>query len=226
MAQKRRYCYDYPRPMVAVDCALFRLGGEHIEILMIRRGKAPYKGAWALPGGFIGMNEPLDAAVVREVVEETGIRDIPFLIQLGAYGDPGRDPRGRVIAVAYAGIVSSKSGAPQPGDDAAEAAWFPIEALPERICFDHPAVIGDALRRFGTLGRTSGSLFVFLDDKFTLPELNTLLKALYGIELDPQEYIESFLEMGLVREARAGGRYRFVGGGSGRRRPRAKKKGK
>jgi len=223
MGGKRKYCYDHPRPMVTVDCALFRLSGEDIELLLIRRGRAPHKGAWALPGGFIKMKEPLEDAVAREVAEETGIGDIPFLVQVGAYGDPKRDPRGRVITVSYAGIVSGKGADAAAGSDATDAMWFPIERMPAKLAFDHPTVIGDALRKIATLGRTSGALFVFVDDKFTADELKVLLRALYGIALNPKQYLDTFIEMGLVRPVKGRDQFRFVGAGVGRKR---RKRGK
>ena len=212
MAARKKYAYDYPRPMVTVDGALFRLREECIELLLIQRAKAPHAKAWALPGGFVNMKEPLENAVAREIAEETGIKDIPFLVQVGAYGEPKRDPRGRVISVAFAGIVAGRNTRPEAGDDAADALWFPIENLPPRLAFDHPAIIGDALRKIATLGRTSGALFVFLGDRFTRDGVASLLKALYGVPLDPREYLATFIEMGAVRETRTPGKYRFIAG--------------
>jgi len=206
----KKYTYDYPRPMLTADAALFRLNGEEIEILMVKRGRPPYQGNWVLPGGFVDIDEPLEAAAVRELGEETGIKNIPFMVQIGAYGNPTRDPRGRVVSVAYAGIVPTKGSVPKAGDDAEEARWFPIEDVPDRIAFDHAGIIGDALRRIATLGRTSGALFVFLEDTFTRVQVRTLLKALYGVTLNPDEYIATFMEMGLVRKTKTKGRYRFA----------------
>jgi len=216
----KKFTYDHPRPMLTADAALFRLNGEKIEILMVKRGRPPHKGSWVLPGGFVDIDEPLEAAAVRELREETGIKNIPFMVQIGAYGNPHRDPRGRVVSVAYAGIVPAKGAKPRAGDDAAEAQWFPIESVPDRIAFDHAGIIGDALRRIATLGRTSGALFVFLGDTFTRDQVRTLLKALYGVTLDPDEYIATFMEMGLVRKTRSKSRYRFASARVSARAPR------
>ena len=208
--RKRTYCYDYARPMVTTDCVLFRIREKRLETLLVRRGRPPYKGGWALPGGFIKMKEPLEEAAARELAEETGIRDVPFLIQLGAYGDPKRDPRGRVVGVAYVGILPEGGAEPQAGSDAAEAAWHPVESLPAKLCFDHPVIIGDALRRLAAGGRTSGVLFAFLPERFTPAGLADALEAVYGIGIDPAEYLAPFLESGLAKRTR-GKKYRFTG---------------
>ena len=132
------YTYEYPRPMVTVDAVVFRRRAGVSEVLLIRRGRDPFAGCWALPGGFVEMDETLDTAAARELEEETGLTGIA-LEQFHAFGDPGRDPRGRSIAVAYWGMAP-EDAAVQGGDDAAEAAWFPISALPP-LAFDHDGII-------------------------------------------------------------------------------------
>ena len=133
------YQYKYPRPMVCVDVVLFeRRKSGAPGILLIRRGKAPFAGRWALPGGFVEMDEDLDAAARRELKEETAV-DIGEMIQVGAFGNPKRDPRGRNISVAYASIVTTAI-APAAGDDAADARVFSLNELPE-LAFDHDVLI-------------------------------------------------------------------------------------
>jgi 8-oxo-dGTP diphosphatase len=218
MQGRKRYCYAYPRPMVTVDCVLLREDRRALQVLLVKRGSPPYQGLWALPGGFIRMNESLEAAVVRELGEETGIKDLSFLIQLGAYGAPGRDPRGRVISVAFIGIMPNGKHPPKAGSDAAEAVWLPVEELPERLAFDHAAILGDALRRLAAGGRSSGVLFAFLNDPFTPAQLGDVLRAVYGVALSPEEYLAPFLKMKIVRRARSGRGYRFTGSHEGKRR--------
>ncbi len=137
------YCYEYPRPMVTVDAAVFsRMDGRWC-LLLIQRGNPPFQGQWALPGGFVDMDETLETAVVRELREETGVDGIE-LEQLAAYGDPGRDPRGRTISVVFAGVVDAERAMEaKGGDDAAYAAWHPITDLPE-LAFDHDRIVADA----------------------------------------------------------------------------------
>ena len=138
------YTYAYPRPAVTVDAVVFAVREGRLEVALIRRGRAPFEGAWALPGGFIEMDEELEAAAVRELIEETGLDGVR-LEQFHAFGGVHRDPRGRTIAVAHVGIAGKPDLALRANDDAAEAGWFPVSALPP-LAFDHDAIIDHALR--------------------------------------------------------------------------------
>ncbi len=137
------YCYDYPRPSVTVDIVLLTKTLPHSEVLLIRRKNPPFKNLWALPGGFLEMDESLQESALRELHEETGISDVQ-LKQIGAYGEPNRDPRGRVITIAYIGIVKSEQQAAVAGSDASEVAWFSTADLPQ-LAFDHNDIIVKAL---------------------------------------------------------------------------------
>jgi 8-oxo-dGTP diphosphatase len=139
MAIKGKYVYEWPRPMVTVDAAVFSLADGKARLLLINRKHDPYQGCWAIPGGFIEMDEELEDAVARELEEETGLRDIP-LEQLHTFGTVGRDPRGRQITVVFTGIARNDQAGVRGGDDAAEARWFDIDRLPENLAFDHAAV--------------------------------------------------------------------------------------
>ncbi len=138
MAKKGVYTYDYPRPMVTVDAAILSRRNDRFHILLIRRGRPPFQGTWALPGGFVEIDEPLEAAAARELREETGLIGLE-LRQLHTFGDPDRDPRGRSISVVYRGEAPPDAVA-TGGDDAAEAKWFPLDALPP-LAFDHEIVV-------------------------------------------------------------------------------------
>lgn len=136
------YTYDYPRPMVTVDATVFSEEAGVWRVLLVRRGREPFAGCWALPGGFVEMDEALRAAALRELAEETGVTGVP-LAQFHTYGDPGRDPRGRSISVVYAGLAEAGGSAPRGGDDAADARWFPVDALPV-LAFDHGVIVRHA----------------------------------------------------------------------------------
>jgi len=145
-----RYTYDYPRPMVSVDAVVFRERGGRLEVLLIRRGKPPFEGMHALPGGFVEMDEDLPDAAARELREETGL-DRVALEQLATFGRPDRDPRGRCISVAFVGALARSGDQVAGGDDAAEAGWHDTAALPP-LAFDHGEIIDRAL---GTRARNA-----------------------------------------------------------------------
>ncbi|MGD2095379.1 MAG: NUDIX hydrolase [Phycisphaerales bacterium] len=146
MNKKGKYTYDWPRPMVTVDAAVFAFSGDRTKLLLINRGNKPYKGMWALPGGFIEMDEELEDAVVRELAEETGLTDVP-LEQLHTFGTIGRDPRGRMITIVFMGVIKENQAKIKAGDDAAQARWFDIEELPENMAFDHHDVLKYAIKK-------------------------------------------------------------------------------
>lgn len=137
------YTYAYPRPAVTVDALVFRHKNQQPEILLIKRLKPPFEGMWAAPGGFIDMDETPENAVERELEEETGLNGIE-LHQYHTYGAVNRDPRHRTISIAFAGLLTGELQNVRGGDDAAEAAWFRINALPQ-LAFDHDQLVNDAL---------------------------------------------------------------------------------
>ena len=140
MAEKGKYIYDWPRPMVTVDAVVFNLSTGKTQVLLINRGKEPYKGKWAVPGGFVDIDEELKDAAARELKEETGLTGVQ-LEQMRTFGKCGRDPRGRQISIAFIGIATGEQDKICPGDDAAKAKWFDIENLPKDLAFDHDEMI-------------------------------------------------------------------------------------
>lgn len=142
--------YDYPRPAVTVDTVLCRCGPTGaLQVLLIRRARAPYAGSWALPGGFVDVDEDLPDAARRELLEETGVR-VRRLLQLGAYGTPGRDPRGHSVGVAFLALAGPGAAAPVAGDDAAACGWFALWR-PPAMAFDHGCMLRDARARLRAL---------------------------------------------------------------------------
>ena len=150
MSEKGEYVYEWPRPMVTADAVLFTnpdntSSCNNLQVLLVKRKNEPFKGKWALPGGFIEMDEELAAAAERELFEETGIR-VTGLKEVGIFGTVDRDPRGRVITVAYVGTVEpEKAEEAVAGDDAAEVNWFNVNELPD-LAFDHDNIIRAAIR--------------------------------------------------------------------------------
>ena len=142
------YCYKYARPSVTVDLAVFGHDGKSLRILMIRRKHAPFAGCWALPGGFLEMEESVEVGARRELKEETGLEVDGPVSFLGAWGEPGRDPRGRTISLVYATIVPGPLPEPRGSDDAEEAAWLDPRSLAD-LAFDHDQIVKAALEWLG-----------------------------------------------------------------------------
>jgi 8-oxo-dGTP diphosphatase len=139
------YTYDYPRPAVTVDCLLFSRQDGRVDVLLIQRDKPPFEGAWALPGGFVDIEEPVMTAAKRELEEETGLKDIP-LEQFYTFGTPGRDPRGRTISIVYYGFADRAQQTAHAGSDARNVRWFEIHNLPP-LAFDHDEIISLAIKK-------------------------------------------------------------------------------
>ena len=147
-----RSAADYERPSVSVDTILFATLDESLHVLLIRRGRWPFEGYWALPGGFVEIDESLEDAAARELFEETGLTDVS-LQQLHAFGDPGRDPRTRVITISYLAQVDEKQARKiRAGDDAADARWWPVSGLPP-LAFDHARILEFAMQRLANLNQ-------------------------------------------------------------------------
>ena len=146
MNKKGKYVYEWPRPMVTADAVIFAVTPGATKLLLIKRGHEPFKNQWAIPGGFIGMDEELENAAARELQEETGLTGVP-LEQMHTFGTYGRDPRGRQITVVYMGIIKEGLDRIKAGDDAALAQWFDINNLPPNMAFDHNLVSKLAIER-------------------------------------------------------------------------------
>lgn len=138
------YCYDHPRPSVTVDLVVFGLDGEGLKVLLIRRKKDPFAARWAIPGGFLDLDEPIEVGARRELREEAGVEPSGPVDLIGVFGDPGRDPRGRVISLAHATALRAPLPEVQGGDDAAEAAWLDPRHV-SGLAFDHDEILARAL---------------------------------------------------------------------------------
>lgn len=145
MKLKKMFSYEFPRPGLTVDLVILYKDVDDIKILLIKRRNDPYKDYWALPGGYVEQGEDLEQAAKRELEEETGITDVNFR-QIGAFGDPKRDPRGWTVTVAFTSYVDKMDA--KAGDDAKDAKWFSINELPQ-LAFDHPLVISTTLNKLG-----------------------------------------------------------------------------
>ena len=212
---------------VTVDVVIFTVRDGTLHVLLVRRAAAPHAGRYAIPGGFVHEDESLDAAALRELAEEAGVRDI-YLEQLYSFGDPGRDPRGRVVTVAFFALIGSDDLPLAAGTDAAEARWFPTSDLP-LLAFDHRRIVDYALERLRNKLEYTTVGFQLLPAKFTLGELQTVYEAILDKRIDKRNFRRKIQLLGILtplRETRQTGRrparlYRF----SARRFEKLKDKG-
>jgi len=192
------FTYEYPHPAVATDIAVFTLRRGALNVLLIERGAEPFKGAWALPGGFLQPDEELDACALRELREETGV-DADLLVHFGNFSAPGRDPRERVISVAYLALLPSDELRLEADTDAAQARWFPIDA-PPKLAFDHEMILQRALAALsGQAGRIT-PLFALLPPRFTLSQLQAAYEAVIGEEAEKRNFRKMVATLECVRE--------------------------
>ncbi len=192
--------YRYPRPSLTVDVVLIAVDkGAGPRLLLIQRKRAPFRGRWALPGGFLDMGEQVETAARRELQEETGLSVGP-LCQLGAYGEVGRDPRGRTISVVFLALHCGDRPEPIAGDDASESRWFPLTKLPP-LAFDHGRIISDARVEFRRMVDREADLLALLPPRFTISDVQAAEEAILGRNLLRQSLRRRLLRSGLLREA-------------------------
>ena len=195
------FCYEYPHPAVTTDIALFTIIEDKLAILLIRRRSQPFQGGWALPGGFVDPDECLEDCALRELAEETGITGV-FLEQLYTFGKPDRDPRERIISVAYYALAPAEILSPIAGSDAAEVRWFTFDALPE-LAFDHRDVIELAQQRLRAKLDYSTVAFSLMAETFTLGELQKVYEIIRGESLDKRNFRKYILSLNVLAESGA-----------------------
>lgn len=192
------YRYEYPHPAVTVDIVIFTIRDARLKLLLIRRAGEPYRGQWALPGGFIRLDESLDASARRELEEETGVAGV-YLEQLYTFGAPARDPRERVITVAYYALIPSDKLQLRAATDAEAVGWFGMDELPE-LAFDHPDIIAMAHERLVAKLDYSTIAFQFLGGDFSLSELQSVYEIILREALDKRNFRKWALALEQIEE--------------------------
>jgi 8-oxo-dGTP diphosphatase len=192
------FTYQHARPAVTVDCVVFGLDDEDLKVLLIQRDIEPFAGRWALPGGFVKMDETLEESALRELREETGLTKV-FLEQLYTFGNPGRDPRERVVTVAYYALVKLLDHKVQAATDARNAAWFAVDDLP-KLCFDHDEILTTALKRLQGKVRYQPIGFELLPPKFSLTQLQRMYEIILERELDKRNFRKKVLSLDILQE--------------------------
>ncbi len=201
---------------VTVDIVIFSIRAGALEVLLVKRGIPPFAGKWAIPGGFVHEEESLSDAALRELREETGVDDV-YLEQLYSFGEPGRDPRERIVTVAYFALISSERTRVAAGSDAAEARWWKVDEVPE-LAFDHGEILHYAVERLRNKLEYTTVGFQLLPAKFTLTELQEVYEAILGKKLDKRNFRRKIGLLKILkplRDYRRGGRrparlYQFV----------------
>ena len=182
---------------VTVDVVIFTIIDSALSVLLVRRGIAPNRGSWAIPGGFVLDHESLEQAALRELREETGVSNV-YLEQLYTFGDPGRDPRGRIVTVAYYALVATDRAQLQAGTDTTDARWWAVNALPKKLAFDHAAILDYAIQRLrAKIGYTTVG-FQLLPDAFTLSELQSVYEAILDRPLDKRNFRKKIEQLAAV----------------------------
>ena len=191
------YTYEYPHPAVTTDCVVFGFDGETLNLLLINRGIEPYKGCWALPGGFMKMDETAEEGALRELQEETGVKDI-YIEQLQAFSTVNRDPRERVITITFLAFVRQEKYEVIAGDDAAKAQWFPINELPE-LAFDHKKIITVALDKLRWKMTYEPLAFRLLNKSFTITQLQTVYEVVFDKKFDRRNFHKKMTTTGYLK---------------------------
>ena len=194
--EENKYCYKYPHPAVTTDCVIFGFNGERLQVLLIERGIEPYKGRWAFPGGFLKMDETAEEGARRELKEETGL-DSAYMEQFHTFSTPERDPRERVITIAYYALVKIQEV--KGGDDAASARWFPLDDIPS-LAFDHDYILRMATQRLREQIHFQPIGFELLPEKFTLKELQLLYEAILGINFDRRNFSKKMMHLEILTD--------------------------
>ncbi|KPV49416.1 NUDIX hydrolase, partial [Kouleothrix aurantiaca] len=189
----------YERPSVTVDVVIFTLQERELHVLLVKRKHWPHEGRWALPGGFINMDESLEQAARRELEEETGVRDI-YLEQLYTFGEPRRDPRTRVISIAYIALVSADKQTLRASDESTDVRWFSLQKLPGTLAFDHDLILATGLDRLRSKLEYTTLAFQLLPEVFSILELKHIYEQILGEELDKGNFYRKIKDANVLED--------------------------
>lgn len=194
--EEKNYCYKYPHPSVTTDCVIFGFDGSKLKVLLIERGIEPYKGRWAFPGGFLKIEESAEEGALRELQEETGLTGA-YIEQFHTFTDPKRDPRERVITIAYFALVRIQDV--KGGDDAAKAQWFALDEIPQ-LAFDHDMILRMAQSRLRERIHFQPIGFELMPEKFTMKDLQELYEAILEVKFERSNFAKKMLHYELVEQ--------------------------
>jgi 8-oxo-dGTP diphosphatase len=200
MEQAEHYdASHHDRPSVTVDVVLFTLQHRELHVLLVQRRRWPYEGRWAIPGGFISLDESLEQAARRQLEEETGVRDI-YLEQLYTFGDPPRDPRTRVVSVAYIALVSADKQTLRVSNDSTDVRWFPVRRLPGPLAFDHDTILATGLERLRSKLEYTTLAFQLLPEVFSILELKHIYEQILDEKLDKGNFYRKIKDANVLED--------------------------
>ena len=194
--EKGEYTYPFPRPSVTTDCVIFGYDGKDLKLLLVERDIPPFKGMWALPGGYLQMDEDAIDGAKRELFEETGLRDA-YIEQFRTFSAVDRDPRGRVITIAHLALV--RISEVKGGDDAAKAQWFPLKDVPQ-LAFDHDMILREAMKALRQKIHFEPVGFELLPAVFTMPQLQHLYESILDVRFDRRNFASKMLHLGILED--------------------------
>lgn len=197
MSDEKKYCYKYPHPALTCDCVIFGFDGMDIKVLLIERGEEPYAGKWAFPGGFMKIDETADECARRELREETGLDGVE-VTQFHVYSAVDRDPRERVVTVAYYALV--RLADVKGGDDARAARWFGVDEIPS-LAFDHEQILRRAYRTLRERICFEPIGFELLPEVFTMSELQNLYEAILEVKFDRRNFYKKMMKLEMLVES-------------------------
>jgi 8-oxo-dGTP diphosphatase len=190
--------HKYENPSVAVDIVIYTIQNNDLKVLLVKRGIEPFKDRWAIPGGFVRINESLEDAAKRELEEETGVREV-YLEQLYTFGEPKRDPRGRVITVSYMALINSEKVKLNATTDASEVQWFSLKKIPS-LAFDHKKILDYSLKRLKWKFEYTTVAFSLLPKEFTISQIQKIYEIVFNQQFDKRNFAKKILYLDILRE--------------------------
>jgi len=193
---KEENIHNFPKPSVTVDMVIYTIHEDDLKVLLVKRGIEPFKDKWALPGGFVRIEESLEDAAKRELQEETGVKDV-YLEQLYSFGEPKRDPRGRVITISYIALVNSENVTLKSTTDVSKVQWFSIKKIPS-LAFDHKKILEYSLKRLKWKFEYTTVAFSMLPKKFTLSQMQKIYEIVFNKKFDKRNFAKKVLSLDIL----------------------------
>src|SRR3989344_7448880 len=194
---KEENIHSFAKPSVTVDIVIFTIQDDDLKVLLVKRNIEPFKGKWAIPGGFVRIEESLEEAAKRELEEETGVKNV-YLEQLYTFGEPKRDPRGRVITVAYMALVNSENIKLKATTDVSEAQWFSVKKLPS-VAFDHKKILDYAFQRLKWKFEYTTVAFSLLSKEFTISKIQRIYEMVFNKQFDKRNFAKKILSLNILK---------------------------